>query len=68
MCSTIPIHPPLLIRHFVMLNLLHAAFYIYEEDMIKLFFDTTVPLTYIIYSFFYNFNFNSDSHAVNLND
>lgn len=54
MCSTIPIHPPLLIRHFVMLNLLHAAFYIYDEDMIKLFFDTTVPLTYIIYSFFEN--------------
>lgn len=54
MCSTISIHPPLLIRHFVMLNLLHAAFYIYDEDMIKLFFDTTVPLTYIIYSFFEN--------------
>lgn len=47
MCSTISIHPPLLIRHFVMLNLLHAAFYIYDEDMIKLFLDTTVPLTYI---------------------
>lgn len=30
-----------------MLNLLHAAFYIYDEDMIKLFLDTTVPLTYI---------------------
>lgn len=44
------------------------SIYIYDEDMIKLFFDITVPLTYIIYSFFYNFNFNSDSHAVNLND
>lgn len=68
MCPTIPIHPPLLIRHFVMLNLLHAAFYIYDEDMIKLFFLYYCPSDIYHILIFYNFNFNSDSHAVNLND
>lgn len=36
--------------------------------MIKLCFDTTVPLTYIIYSFFSLLKKTSDSHAVNLYD